>query len=112
MSITITCDICGQEITERTDTTLFDDYQVCDRCFKAIEPLRNAWKSWKSYCFVNFFAKEIDKIEAQKKEKTTKHAHVCQCAKDGKAVVTTVAKGKCHCHRKTRKSQSPFSCDK
>ena len=104
MAIKITCDICGKDITERTDATLFDDYQFCERCYRAIEPKRNAWKLRKHCAFIQFFADEIDQIMPQKKEKTAKHTHVCQCAKVGSALVTTVAKGKCHCHRKTRKA--------
>lgn len=45
---------------------------------------------------LNFSAAQaLLKLNAKpKEEKPVPHAHVCQCAKDGKKVVTTVAKGK------------------
>lgn len=100
MAIKITCDICGEEITERTDATLFDDYQFCNRCYKAIEPQRNAWKSWKRYCFVNFYMDEINKIKSPKKGKPAPHTHVCK-SKGGKPAAVATVKGtpKSHVHK-------------
>ena len=53
---------------------------------------------------LNFSAAQaLQKLKeaAKAAKKPVPHTHVCQCAKDGKAVVTTVAKGKgkCHCHK-------------
>lgn len=103
MSIKITCDICGKEITDFSNGGVFDDFQFCDKCFKRLEGRRAEWRQAKRKLFLQMFDKEIAQsmeknVNTLNKRKPAKHAHVCQCAKDGKKVVTTVPKGKSKRH--------------
>ena len=95
------CDICGRELKTASYLEeigqIIDGFQLCPNCMKYVKDKEDEWDKAKLAAFKVWFVGHLSA------KRPAPHTHTCQCAKDGKAVVTTVGKGKCHCHRKTRK---------
>ena len=93
--ITITCDICGKEITGHDETGMFNDFQLCGKCFKRIEGRRAEWREAKRKLFQKMFGNE----QPAKPELPCVHVEdVKPSARVGKCKVALCGKGLKHVH--------------
>lgn len=116
------CDVCGKEIKVSEDAHYFDQYMVCEECYKILLAHLDEWHKKIEKQFKEWACAVVAAGELRKKSKPAKaelpyvhvedikpkarlgkgdaHTHVCKC-KDGKPAAEATVKGtpKGHVHK-------------